>query len=68
MSLALMIGELAWLMEKYNLSEEKSNYKPDLQKNLMGKDENCKLLVTCGTCMNVYAVFLTVSACGERDL
>ena len=47
---------------------KKSNYEPDLQKNLMDMDENCKLLVTCGTGMNVYAVLLSVSACGEGDL
>ncbi len=56
MSLVPMIGELAWLVEKKNLGEEKSNNKLDLQKNRMGKDENCTLPVTCGTCKYVYAV------------
>ncbi len=47
---------------------KKSNDEPDLQKTLMSKDESCKLLVTCGTCMNVYAVLLSVSGCEEGDL
>ena len=38
-------------------------YEPDLQKNLMCKDQICKLLVT-----SVYAVLLSVSTCGEGDL
>ena len=65
MLLTPTIGELEWLTKSKTSLRKKSDYKPDLQKNLMGKDENCKLLVTCGTCMNVYAVLLSVSACGE---
>ncbi len=38
MSLAPMIGELAWLMESKTLVIKKSDYKLDLQKNLMVKD------------------------------
>ena len=50
------------LQKSKTLVRKKSNYELDLQKNLMVKDGNCKLLVTCGAYMYIYVAFLSVSA------